>query len=78
MKNKFLEDGNGHKSSKRLAGFLCLAVGAIMKLSLFYYGIDHITAISFEQLDNSVNTMIYVGAALIGSGLLEVLRQGKK
>ncbi len=78
MANRFFEDGNGHKSSKRLAGAFCLLIGSIMKLSLFYYGINHITAISFEQLNDAVDTMIYVGAALIGSGLLEVIKSGKK
>jgi len=75
---KFLEDFHGNKSSKRLAGAFCLLLGSLMKFILFLYGLRHTTATSFDQLNNSVDTMIYVGAALIGSGLLELLRQSKK
>ena len=75
---KFLEDLNGNKSSKRLAGILCLLVGLLMKFILFLYGLDHVTATPFDQLDRCADTLIYVGAALIGSGLLELLRQSKK
>jgi len=78
MACKFLEDFNGNKSSKRLAGAFCLLVGSLMKFILFIYGLRHVTAIPFGQLNNSADTMIYVGATLIGSGLLELLRQGKK
>jgi len=78
MACKFLEDFHGNKSSKRLAGAFCLLVGSLMKFILFLYGLRHITAISFDQLNNSADTMIYVGATLIGSGLLELLRQSKK
>lgn len=79
MSCKFLEDFNGNKSSKRLAGIFCLMVGSLMKFILFLYGLRHVTAIPFEQLDNCADNLIYVGAALIGSGLLELLRQrGKK
>lgn len=72
---KFLEDFNGNKSSKRLAGIFCLLVGSLMKLFLFLYGLQHVTAISFDQLDNCADNLVYVGAALIGSGLLELLKQ---
>ena len=77
MACKFLEDFNGNKSSKRLAGAFCLLVGSLMKFILFIYGIGHVTATSFDQLNNSADTMIYVGATLIGSGLLELLKQRK-
>jgi hypothetical protein len=75
MSCKFLEDFNGNKSSKRLAGIFCLLVGSLMKFILFLYGLRHVTAISFDQLDGSADNLIYVGAALIGSGLLELLKQ---
>lgn len=78
MACKFLEDFNGNKSSKRLAGAFCLLLGSLMKFILFVYGLKYITAISFDQLNNSADTMIYVGATLISSGLIELLRQGKK
>jgi hypothetical protein len=75
MGNKFLEDSNGNKSSKRLAGAFCLLTGSLMKFILFIYGLRHITAIPFDRLDNCADGLIYVGATLIGSGLLELLRQ---
>ncbi len=79
MSCKFLEDFEGNKSSKRLAGIFCLMVGSLMKIIQFLYGLGHVTATSFDQLDNSADSLIYVGATLIGSGLLELLRQrGKK
>jgi len=78
MTYKFLEDSKGNKSSKRLAGAFCLVIGTMMKLILFFYGLQHITATNFDHLDGSADSIIYVGAALIGSGLLEFLRQNKK
>ncbi len=75
MGNKFLEDSNGNQSSKRLAGAFCLLNGSLMKFILFIYGLRHITAIPFERLDSCADGLIYVGAALIGSGLFELLRQ---
>jgi hypothetical protein len=50
----------------------------VMKLILFLYGLRHITATPFDRLDGCADSLIYVGAALIGSGLLELLRQSKK
>ena len=75
MDNKFLEDSNGNKSSKRLAGAFCLSTGSLMKFILFIYGLRHVTAIPFDRLDSCADSLIYVGAALIGSGVLELLRQ---
>jgi hypothetical protein len=78
MACKFLEDFSGNKSSKRLAGVFCLLLGSLMKFILFLYGLRHVTAIPFDQLDRCADSLIYVGAALIGSGLIELLRQSKK
>ncbi|MBU6141269.1 MAG: hypothetical protein KGP29_06965 [Proteobacteria bacterium] len=78
MACKFLEDFNGNKSSKRLAGAFCLVIGSLMKFILFLYGLRHVTATPFDRLDGCADSLIYVGAALIGSGLLELLRQSKK
>jgi len=75
---EFLEDFNGNKSSKRLGGAFCLVIGSIMKLILFLYGLGHTTANPFDQLDKCIDTLIYIGSALIGSGLIELFRQGKK
>ncbi len=78
MANKFLEDFNGNKSSKRLGGAFCLLTGSLMKFILFVYGLRHVTVTPFERLDSCADSLIYVGAALIGSGLLEFLRQRSK
>ena len=50
----------------------------VVAFILFLYGLRHITATPFDRLDSSADSLMYVGAALIGSGLLELLRQGKK
>ena len=76
--HQFLEDSIGNKSSKRLGGAFCLLIGSLMKLILFLYGLGHTTAIPFDQLDRCKDTLIYIGSALIGSGLIELFRQGKK
>lgn len=78
MSYKFLEDFNGNKSSKRLVGTFCILIGSLMKFILFLYGLSHVAVTPFNDLDNSADNLIYVGAALIGSGLLELLRRGKK
>jgi hypothetical protein len=75
----FIQDSNGDNSSKRLGGIFCLLQGSLMKLGLFIYGLGHKTVTSFETLDGSADSLIYVGAALLGWGVFEkITKTGKK
>jgi hypothetical protein len=75
---EFFKDNNGNNSSKRLGGLFCLAQGSLMKLCLFFYGLNHTTATPFNKLDNCADSMIYVGAGLLGWGVVELLGKKKK
>lgn len=75
---EFLKDNHGNYSSKRLGGLLCLAQGSLMKLCLFFYGLNHVTATPFNKLDHCADSMIYVGAGLLGWGVVELLGKKKK
>lgn len=75
---EFLQDNNGNGSSKRLGGLCCLAQGSLMKLGLFCYSLTHVTATSFEKLDSCADSMIYVGAGLLGWGVVELFGRKKK
>ena len=75
---EFLKDNNGNNSSKRLGGLFCLTQGSLMKLCLFFYGLNHKTATSFDKLDNCADSMIFVGAGLLGWGVVELLGKKKK
>ena len=72
---QFLQDSNGDNSSKRLGGIFCLAQGSLMKLGLFYYSLNHKTVTSFEKLDGCADSLIYVGAGLLGWGVIEHFSQ---
>lgn len=74
----FLQDNSGNNSSKRLGGFVCLAQGSLMKLGLFCYALRHKTVTSFENLDACADSMIFVGAALLGWGVIELFKNKKK
>lgn len=76
--SEFLQDNNANNSSKRLAGFCCIAQGSLMKIGLFGYGLKHKTATSFDKLDACTDSMIYVGAALLGWGVVELFGKKKK
>ena len=49
-----------------------------MKLVLFCYSLNHTTATSFNKLDHCADSMIYVGAGLLGWGVVELLGRKKK
>jgi len=82
MKNvnilNFIQDTNGNNSSKRLGGLICLLQGSAMKFGLFLYGLTHKTVTSFEKLDGCADSMIYVGAGLLGWGVFEKVVNNKK
>lgn len=70
--NPILQDSNGKPSSKRIAGFILMGVGLVFLLitgitSIFKIIADPQTALSIGQ------TIIYVGGALCGIGVIEKL-----
>ena len=70
MSNKYLEDGQGNASSKRLFGAILIGIGGLMGVALFTASLfivvkDPSTAIS------TMNTFIFTGSGLLGIGVLE-------
>lgn len=78
MANKFLEDSNGNKSSKRLWGSILLGMGIIFAATLFIYSLrtgakDAATALGI------INIFLISGSGLLGIGAFEkVIKQDKK
>ncbi len=73
--NSILQDQAGNKSSKRIAGFATLALGASMGIALFIFSLlrkveDPATAASVYK------TMMLAGGSLLGVGVIEMF--GKK
>ncbi len=74
MKNKFLDDINGNKSSKRLWGSIVLSRGIILAVTLFMVSLfkcasDPTTAVKI------INLCIVTGAGLLGVGIFEKERE---
>ncbi len=74
----FIQDTNGNNSSKRLGGLFCLLQGSAMKFGLFMYGLTHKTVTPFDKLDASAESMLFVGAGLLGWGVFEKVVKNKK
>ena len=76
IKSGVFRDRDGKISSKRVAGFILLAVGVtvhIITATISYFQViaDPDTAIAVG------NTLIYTGAALLGVGIAEHLVRGE-
>jgi hypothetical protein len=70
MSNKYLEDGQGNASSKRLAGVISLGIGGLMGITLFILAI--LTVIKDPSTATSVmNGFLIAGSSLLGIGVLE-------
>jgi hypothetical protein len=73
MSYKILEDKEGNKSSKRVAGSVLLLTGIIFSLVLFFISLtegagDPTTAISI------INAFLFSGSGLLGSTAFERLQ----
>jgi hypothetical protein len=73
---KVITGFTGDISSKRIAGLILISAALGIKLCLAWYGakvrlVEHFTI--FDKIDNSTNILLYVGAALLGGGLVEFL-----
>jgi hypothetical protein len=73
--SKLLEDKDGNKSSKRVAGFIISGVGLIALLALGIVSIFHKIEDPSTAME-SFKTILIVGGGLLGVGVFEFL--GKK
>jgi hypothetical protein len=73
MSNKLLEDSEGNKSSKRLAGIVLVIDGVLMKTTLFIFGLFRALPNDINKLDNIADTCIISGSILLGWGVTEGL-----
>jgi len=65
-------------SSKRVAGATLIVSGLLSKLSLIFDGILFTAAKEFDKIDQSSDSLIYTGAALLGLGLGEIFKKEDK
>ena len=72
--NGVLQDSNGNKSSKRIAGYSLIGIGAAMGIVLFIYAIFKVIA-DAETASNVYKTFIYSGAGLLGIGVVEFFKK---
>lgn len=77
MQKKILEDSEGNKSSKRLFGSILISLGSALHITLFIFSllkkaVDPVTALGIA------NNLIYVGATLLGVGVVENLMKKDK
>lgn len=71
MTNNFLQDKDGNKSSKRLIGTILIFIGCLGKITIFNFELLIKSLENFDKLDSSAMGLLYVGACLIGGGILE-------
>ena len=76
MRNNFLEDSKGNKSSKRLWGSILLSTGIVFSAILFVYSLflgakDAATALGI------INIFLISGGGLLGIGVFEKIGKSK-
>ena len=71
-----LEDTNGNKSSKRVIGTGLIIGASIMAIVLFIFSLVKVVADSSTSID-IIKTLLYVGGALLGIGVVEHLGKQK-
>lgn len=74
MSNKFLEDSQGNKSSKRLWGSILLAIGIIFSIILFAYSLYRGAADAATAL-GIINMFLISGGGLLGIGVFEKIKR---
>lgn len=70
MKNKFLEDNHGNKSSKRLWGAIILLCGLVGSGILFWYSLEY-GAKDADTASGIINMLLFSGSGLLGIGIFE-------
>jgi hypothetical protein len=70
QRNGAFHDSHGNLSSKRIAGFAILCVGAIYLLTIGVVSISRVVADSSTALDVG-RVLIYTGGGLLGVGVVE-------
>lgn len=68
--NKFLEDKNGNRSSKRLWGSILLSFALILSLILFIFSIYE-NNYNYDSAEFIITTLFSSGTLLIGVGTFE-------
>lgn len=71
-----LRDSSGNLSSKRIAGFSILILGAIYLLTIGIVSISRVVADSSTALDVG-RVLIYTGGGLLGVGVVEKMGGSK-
>jgi hypothetical protein len=74
--NGYLQDGNGNKSSKRLAGFVLITIGIIMAVVTFCLSIYAHLGDSRTML-SIVDAFFLSGCGLLVGGVIETFTKRK-
>jgi hypothetical protein len=72
--NKMMQDQNGNKSSKRLAGISLLAGGGILGVTLFIYSLNK-TVADPETASGVYQALLVAGGSLLGVGVFEFFKK---
>lgn len=70
MDQEFLQDSQGHKSSKRLSGFCLLTIGTILSITLFIFSLVT-EPVDAESAISVIKILLISGSSLIGAGVFE-------
>jgi len=76
MRNNFLQDSKGNKSSKRLWGSILLSIGISFSVILFAYSLYKGAADATTAL-GIINMFLISGGGLLGIGVFEKGIKGK-
>jgi hypothetical protein len=75
---EILSGKDNRLSSKRIWGSVLSFTGLLSKLILILDGIIFTAAAQFDKIDQSADSLIYTGAALLGLGLGEMFKKEDK
>ena len=70
IKNNFLEDAQGNKSSKRLWGSILLVIGVLFAITLFIFSVINAAQDPSTAL-RIIDIFLIAGGSLLGVGVFE-------
>ena len=70
IKNNFLEDAQGNKSSKRLWGSILLVIGVLFAITLFIFSVINAAQDPSTAL-RIIDIFLIAGGSLFGVGVFE-------
>ena len=77
--SSYLQDNEGHKSSKRLSGFLLLGIAIALGITLFFVSLFAAMPVeSFDAAFKVFEVLLYCGVALILGTLIDKIPGLKK